>query len=174
MIPQVLQAQILRDSEISGLKYELEKLKKEKESTQLKIENFDSAFTSLDKLIGSQISDNSKKGLGYESYHVVPPPPIGLFLPSKIDLSYSGLEEFQQPEFESYGPKSCKIGSKDASENITNKLKESTKVKESSDVLLVKKLVSNDKLEKKIIVSDAAKIEFVKAKQQEKPVRKVV
>nr|GEW06436.1 putative reverse transcriptase domain-containing protein [Tanacetum cinerariifolium] len=90
---------------------------------------------------------------------------IGLFLPSKIDLSYSGLEEFQQHEFESYGPKSCKIESKNTSENIPNELKESTKVKESSGVSLVKKLVSDDKLEKKIIVPDAAKIEFVKAKQ---------
>nr|GEZ40032.1 hypothetical protein [Tanacetum cinerariifolium] len=162
------------DSEISGLKCELEKLKKEKESTQLKIKNFDSASKSLDKLIGSQISDNNKKGLGYESYHAVPPPPTGLFSPSKIDLSYSGLEEFQQPEFESYGPKSCKIESKNVSENIPNELKESTIVKDSSDDLLVKKLVSDDKLEKKTVVPTDAKIEFVKAKQQDKLVRKPV
>nr|GFA31536.1 hypothetical protein [Tanacetum cinerariifolium] len=67
-----------------------------------------------------------------------------------------------------------KIESKNASENIPNELKESTKVKESSDVLLVKKLASDDKLEKKTVVHDAAKIDFVKAKQQEKPVRKPV
>nr|GEX54272.1 retrotransposon Orf1 [Tanacetum cinerariifolium] len=116
----------------------------------------------------------SKKDLGYESYHVVLPPPTGLFSPSKIDLSYSSLEEFQQPEFESHRPKSCKIESKNACENIPNELKESTEVKESFDVPLVKKLVSDDKLEKKTIVLDAAKIEFIKAKQQEKPVRKPV
>nr|GEU34109.1 hypothetical protein [Tanacetum cinerariifolium] len=162
------------DSEISGLKYELEKLKKEKESTQLKIENFNSASKSLDKLIESQISNNNKKGLGYESYHNVPPSPTGLFSPPKIDLSYSGLEEFQQPEFESYGPKSCKIESKNTSKNIPNELKESTEAKESFDVPLVKKLVSDDKLEKKAVILDAAKIEFVKAKQQEKMVRKPV
>nr|GFD61327.1 hypothetical protein [Tanacetum cinerariifolium] len=74
----------------------------------------------------------------------------------------------------SYRPKSCKIESKNASENIPNELNKSTKVKESSDVLLVKELVSDDKLEKKTVVPDAAKIEFVKAKQQEKPVRKPV
>nr|GEZ65647.1 hypothetical protein [Tanacetum cinerariifolium] len=163
-----------RDSEISGLKCELEKLKKEKESTQLKLKNFDQASKSLDNLIGSQITDKSRKGVGFESYNVVPPPPTGLFLPPKIDLSYSGLEEFQQPEFESYGPKSCKIESKDASENIPNELKESTEVKESSNVPLVKKLVLDAKLEKKIGVPTIAKIEFVKAKQQEKPVRKLV
>ncbi|GKB91841.1 ribonuclease H-like domain-containing protein [Tanacetum coccineum] len=88
-----------KDSEISGLKSKLEKVKKEKESNQLKIENFDNASKSLDKLIGSQITDNSRKGVGFVSYNVVPPPYTRLFLPLKLDLSNSGLEEFQQPEF---------------------------------------------------------------------------
>nr|GEX14126.1 hypothetical protein [Tanacetum cinerariifolium] len=95
----------------------------------------DEASKSLDKLIGSQITDKSRKGVGFESYNAVPPPPTGLFSPPKIDLSYSGPEEFQQPEFESYEPKYY------------------------------------DKLERKTVVSTDAKIEFVKAKQQEKPVR---
>ncbi|GJS06008.1 ribonuclease H-like domain-containing protein [Tanacetum coccineum] len=94
-----------KDSEISMLKSELEKLNQEKESNQLKIENFDNAFKSLDKLIGSQITDKSRKGVGFVSYNVVPPPHTGLFSPPNLDLSYSGLEEFQQPEFEGYGPK---------------------------------------------------------------------
>ncbi|GJZ67319.1 hypothetical protein Tco_0630559 [Tanacetum coccineum] len=76
-------------------KNELEKLKQEKESNQLKIENFDNASKSLDKLIGSQIPDKSRKGLG--------------------------LEEFQQPEFEGYGPKP----SKSVYEDTSNKVKES-------------------------------------------------
>nr|GEZ89234.1 putative ribonuclease H-like domain-containing protein [Tanacetum cinerariifolium]GEZ90684.1 putative ribonuclease H-like domain-containing protein [Tanacetum cinerariifolium] len=77
-------------------------------------------------------------------------------------------------QFESYGPKSCKIESKNASENIPNELKKSTEVKESFDVLLVKKLVLDDKLEKKTVVPTNTKIEFVKDNQQEKPVRKPV
>ncbi|GJU45941.1 putative ribonuclease H-like domain-containing protein, partial [Tanacetum coccineum] len=36
--------------------------------------------------------------MGFVSYNVVPPPPTGLFAPPTIDLSNSGLEEFQQPE----------------------------------------------------------------------------
>ncbi|GJX15264.1 ribonuclease H-like domain-containing protein [Tanacetum coccineum] len=44
-----------KDSEISVLKSELEKLKQDKESNQLKIEKFDNASKSLDKLIGEQI-----------------------------------------------------------------------------------------------------------------------
>ncbi|GJX83370.1 putative ribonuclease H-like domain-containing protein, partial [Tanacetum coccineum] len=123
-----------KDSKISMLKSELEKLKQEKESNQLKIENFDNASKSLDKLIGSQITDKSRKSMRFVSYNVVPPPPTGLFSPLKFDLSNSGLEEFQQPEFEGYGPKT----SKSVCENISNE------------------------------------IEFVRPKQQEKPVRKPV
>ncbi|GJX98690.1 ribonuclease H-like domain-containing protein [Tanacetum coccineum] len=153
-----------KDSEISMLKSELEKLKQEKESNQLKIENFDNASKSLDKLIGSQIPDKNRKGVGFISYNVVPPPPTRLFSPPKFDLSNSGLEEFQQPEFEGYGPKT----SKSVSENISNE------VRESPDTPLVEKLVSDDKLEKKIVSPTVAKIEFVRPKQQEKPVRKLV
>ncbi|GKE51729.1 hypothetical protein Tco_1486885 [Tanacetum coccineum] len=153
-----------KDSEISMLKSELEKLKKEKESNQLKIENFDNASKSLDKLIRSQIPDKSRKGVGFVSYNDVPPPPTGLFSPLKFDLSNSGLEELQQPKFEGYGPKT----SKSVSENISNE------VRESPDTPLVEKLVSNDKLKKKTISPIVAKIEFVRPKQQEKPVRKPV
>ncbi|GJS79964.1 hypothetical protein Tco_0729845 [Tanacetum coccineum] len=150
-----------KDSEISMLKNELEKLKQEKESKQLKIENFDNASKSLDK-IGSQIPDKSRKGLGFESYNAIPPPPIGLFSPPNLDLSNSSQEEFQKPEFEGYGPKT----SKNVSEDTSNK------VKESPDSPMVKELVSDDKLEKKTIFPTVFKIKFVRPKQQEKPVRK--
>ncbi|GJX16631.1 retrovirus-related pol polyprotein from transposon TNT 1-94 [Tanacetum coccineum] len=97
-----------KDSELSMLQSELEKLKQEKESNQLKIKKIDNASKSLEKLIGSQIPDKSKKRLEFVSYNVVPPPPIGLFSPPNLDLSNSSLEEFQQPEFEGYGPKTSK------------------------------------------------------------------
>ncbi|GJQ94585.1 hypothetical protein Tco_0005724 [Tanacetum coccineum] len=146
------------------LKSELEKLKQEKESNQLKIENFDNASKSLDKLIGSQILDKSRKGLGFVSYNDVPPLPTGLFLPPNLDLSNSDLEEFQQPEFEGYGLKT----SNNVSEDTSNE------VRESPDALMVEKLVSDDKLEKKTVFPTVAKIEFVRPKQQEKLVRKPV
>ncbi|GJZ38335.1 ribonuclease H-like domain-containing protein [Tanacetum coccineum] len=137
-----------KDSELSMLKSELEKLKQEKESNQLKIENFDNASKSLDKLIRSQIPNKSRKGLGFVSYNVVPPPPTGLFSPLNLDLSNFGLEEFQQPEFEGYVPKT----SKNVSEDISNE------VRESPDAPMVEKLVSGDKLEKKTIFPTVAKI----------------
>ncbi|GKA82017.1 ribonuclease H-like domain-containing protein [Tanacetum coccineum] len=153
-----------KDSEISMLKSELEKLKQENESNQLKIENFDNASKSLDKLIGSQIPNKSRKGLGFVSYNVVPPPLTGLFSPPNLDLSNSGLEEFQQPEFEGYEPKT----SKNVSENTSND------VRESPDAPMVEKLLLDDKLEKKTNFLTIAKIEFVRPKQQEKPVSKPV
>ncbi|GKB59979.1 putative ribonuclease H-like domain-containing protein [Tanacetum coccineum] len=161
----VLKRDILyKDSEFSVLKSELKKLKQEKESNQLKIEKFNNASKSLDKLIGSQISDKSRKGLGFVSYNVVPPPPTGLFSPPNLDLSNSGLEEFQQPEFEGYGPKTSKSVSKDTSNEF----------RESPDASLVEELVSNDKLEKKTVFPTVAKINFVRPQQQEKLVRKPV
>ncbi|GJT89215.1 ribonuclease H-like domain-containing protein [Tanacetum coccineum] len=63
---------------------EIERLKKEKESNQIKIDNFENASKSLDKLIGSQISKNNRKGVGYNA---VAPPITGLFAPPTIDLS---------------------------------------------------------------------------------------
>ncbi|GJT62406.1 hypothetical protein Tco_1005939 [Tanacetum coccineum] len=100
-------------------KNEIEKLKKEKESNQIKIDNFENASKSLDKLIGNQITDKSKKGVGFESYNAVAPPPTGLFAPPTIDLSNSGLEEFQQPEFEGFRFKV----NKSVCENSSNEIK---------------------------------------------------
>nr|GEZ01116.1 ribonuclease H-like domain-containing protein [Tanacetum cinerariifolium] len=79
-------------------------------------------------------------------------------------MAFSDSEEFQQLEFEGYGPKT----SNSVSEDISNE------VKESPDAPLVKELVSDDKLEKKTIFPTVAKIEFVRPKQQEKLVRKPV
>ncbi|GKD64444.1 putative ribonuclease H-like domain-containing protein [Tanacetum coccineum] len=56
-----------------------------------------------------------------------------LFAPPTIDLSNSSLEEFQQPEFEGYGPKPNKSVCKDTSNEI-----ESAKQQEKSARKLVK------------------------------------
>ncbi|GJZ59963.1 hypothetical protein Tco_0615779 [Tanacetum coccineum] len=131
-----------KDSKISVLKSELDKLKQDKESNQLKIEKFDNASKSLDKLIGSQIPDKSRKGLGFMSYNALPPPPTGLFSPPTIDLSNSGLKEFQQPEFEGVG---LKI-SNSVSEDIYNE------VMKSLDALLVEELANCNYHQKEMMV----------------------
>ncbi|GJY90214.1 hypothetical protein Tco_0505410 [Tanacetum coccineum] len=137
-----------KDSKINALNIQIEKLKKEKESNQIKIDNFENASKSLDKLIGSQISDNNRKGVGYNA---VPPPPTGLFAPPTIDLSNFGLKEFQQPEFEGYGFKA----NKGVCENSSNEIKKTTDAliiedwvsdcdEDDSEVMMVQKPVLNN------------------------------
>nr|GEY65705.1 retrovirus-related Pol polyprotein from transposon TNT 1-94 [Tanacetum cinerariifolium] len=53
-----------------------------------------------------QIVDNCKKVLGYESYNVVSPSYTGNFMPTKPDLSFTGLDEFVKPEVENSHDKS--------------------------------------------------------------------
>ncbi|GJT19153.1 putative ribonuclease H-like domain-containing protein [Tanacetum coccineum] len=138
-----------KDYEINVLKSEFEKVKQEKEGIEFKIEKFDNASKSLDKLLGSQITDKSKKGLGY---NVVPPPyPLIYNRPKKLDLSYSGLDEFKDPEFKSYGSED-----KQVSEDTSSFVESSLNV-DKETVFLVDK-----------------KIEFVKPKNHEKPVKKSV
>ncbi|GJY72167.1 ribonuclease H-like domain-containing protein [Tanacetum coccineum] len=78
------------------VKTELEKVKEEKEGIEIKLAKFEKSSKDLDDLLASQVTDKSKKGFGY---HAVPSPhPLILNRPTPLDLSYSGLEEFQQPE----------------------------------------------------------------------------
>ncbi|GJV24677.1 putative ribonuclease H-like domain-containing protein [Tanacetum coccineum] len=85
-----------KDYEINMLKSEFEKVKQEKEGIEFKIKKFNKASKDLDKLLESQIYDKSKKGLGYSA--VPPPYPLIYNRPKKLDLSYSGLDEFKDPE----------------------------------------------------------------------------
>ncbi|GKD42388.1 ribonuclease H-like domain-containing protein [Tanacetum coccineum] len=157
-----------------------EKLKKEKEDNLLKINNYDNATKSLDKVIGSQLVNNNKKGLGYNA---VPPPPTGLFAPPIIDLSHSGIEKFKEPEFEGYGPKASKNVNTGApiiedwesdSDDEDDKPKPKVVKKTVESKTVKQDVVSDGKLKKKTVFPTAAKIEVVKPKQQEKPVRKPV
>ncbi|GKA63272.1 ribonuclease H-like domain-containing protein, partial [Tanacetum coccineum] len=163
-----------KDYEINVLKSEFEKVKQEKEGIEFKIEKFDKASKDLDKLLGSQITDKSKKGLGYNA--IPPPHPLIYNRPKKLDLSYYGLDEFKEPKFKSYGSKNSKQES-----NIVcdQKLDDS---KENSDDPLVKEQVSKDtscfvesplNVDKEIVFLDK-KIESFKLKNHEKPVNKSV
>ncbi|GJY74010.1 retrovirus-related pol polyprotein from transposon TNT 1-94, partial [Tanacetum coccineum] len=107
----------IKQYEINTLKTEFEKLKQEKDAFDFKIEKFDKASKDLDQLLESQITDKSKKGLGYSA--VPPPHPLIYNRPNKLDLSYSGLDEFKEPEFKGYG--------------LENNKKKSNVVKESDN-----------------------------------------
>ncbi|GKD85311.1 hypothetical protein Tco_1356465, partial [Tanacetum coccineum] len=90
-----------KDYEINVLKSEFENVKQEKEGIEFKIKKCDKASKDLDKLLGSQINDKSKKGLGYSA--VPPSHPLIYNRPKNLNLSYSGLDEFKEPEFKAYG-----------------------------------------------------------------------
>ncbi|GJX07484.1 ribonuclease H-like domain-containing protein [Tanacetum coccineum] len=137
-----------KDYEINVLKSEFKKVNQEKEGIEFKIEKFDKASKDLDKLLGSQITNKSKKGLGYS---VVPPPhPLIYNRPKKLDLSYSSLDEFKEHEFKSYGSEDKQVP-KDTSSFVESPLN----------------------VDKETIFLDK-KIEFVKPKNHEKPVKKSV
>ncbi|GJY83515.1 ribonuclease H-like domain-containing protein [Tanacetum coccineum] len=123
--------------EINMLKTEFEKVKQEKYGIDFKIKKFEKASKDLDQLLGSQITDKSKKGLGYSA--VPPPHPLIYNRPNKLDLSYFGLDEFKEPEFKGYGPENSKQESNVVCET------ESDNSKENSDKSLVKEQVSQDK-----------------------------
>ncbi|GJT12081.1 hypothetical protein Tco_0859123 [Tanacetum coccineum] len=146
---------------------EIEILKKEKESNQIKIDNFENASKSLDKLIRSQISDNNRKGIGFESYNAVPPLPTGLFSPLSIYLSISGLEVFQKPKFLGYGYKA----------NKSNCENSSNEIKKSPDTPKIKDWVSDcDEDESKVMVlkSDNVQHKPEQANQHRKMVQQLV
>ncbi|GJZ77212.1 hypothetical protein Tco_0641884 [Tanacetum coccineum] len=164
-----------KDYEINVLKSEFEKVKQEKEGIELKIKKFDKASKDLDKLLGSQITNKSKKGLGY---NVVPPPHSLIYnRHKKLDLSYSGLDEFKDTEFKSYGSKDSKLESNIVCDTNSDDSKENT------DDSLVKEQVSEDtssfvksllNVDKETVFLVDKKIEFVKPKIHEKLVKKSV
>ncbi|GJT75233.1 hypothetical protein Tco_1041958 [Tanacetum coccineum] len=145
-----------KDSDINGLEKQVERLKKEKEENQFKIDNYENASKSLDQMIGNQLVGNNKKGLGYNT---VPPPLTGLFAPPSVDLSSSGIEKFKEPEFEGYGVKVTKS----ASENV------SKEVKKTSDAPIIEDWVS-DCDEDETVVLESLNVQ--KPKQADQP-RKV-
>ncbi|GJW61638.1 putative ribonuclease H-like domain-containing protein [Tanacetum coccineum] len=139
-----------KDYEINVLKSEFEKVKQEKDGIEFKIEKFDKASKDLDQLLGSQITDKSKKGLGYSA--VPPPHPLIYNRPKKLDLSYSGLDEFKEPEFKGYGPENKEQVSQDKSSFVESSLN----------------------VDKETVFPVNKKVESTKPKNHEKPVKKSV
>ncbi|GKB87342.1 ribonuclease H-like domain-containing protein [Tanacetum coccineum] len=122
-----------KEYQMGLLREELEKVKLEKEGFEFKIAKFEKSAKDLDQLLASQITDKSKKGFGY---NVVPSPhPLILNRPTPLDLSYSGLEEFKEPEVNDYGPRNssvkpttgCDKESDNSKENTDDSLKQQQK-----------------------------------------------
>nr|GEW32203.1 hypothetical protein [Tanacetum cinerariifolium] len=84
----------LKDNKIEYPRNELEEVKKEKESIDFKIENFENASKDIDRLLESQKLDKDMKGVGFNKYCAIPPPHAQVYSPPKKDLSWMGLPEF--------------------------------------------------------------------------------
>ncbi|GKD52563.1 ribonuclease H-like domain-containing protein, partial [Tanacetum coccineum] len=147
-----------------------------------------------------KITEKSKKGFGY---NVVPSPhPLILNRPTPLDLSYSGLEEFKQPEVNEYGPRDsslkpttgCDKESDNSKENTDDSLKqqqktdsktssvkeeEPKKARENNDAPIIKDWVSDDEDEVEPIPKVEKKTVIPTATKKEfvkpeKPVRRSV
>ncbi|GJR59267.1 ribonuclease H-like domain-containing protein [Tanacetum coccineum] len=154
---------------IRELRKKLEIVQKEKDGIQLNVDKFEHASKSLNKLIECQIVDNCKKGLGYENYNAVPPPYTGNFMPPTPDLSFTGLDEFvNKPVVEN-----CKAMSSEEEPKVVRKYDDAPCIKEwvlddeEEDV-------SQPKIEKKTVRPSIVKKEFVKSKQQQKLLGKLL
>ncbi|GJY51406.1 putative ribonuclease H-like domain-containing protein [Tanacetum coccineum] len=103
---------------------------------------------------GNNEETSSKEMLAIDGvgYSAVPPPhPLIYNRSKKLDLSYSGLDEFKEPEFKGYGSEN----SKQESHIVCDKKSDDSREN------------SNDSLVDK-------KVEFVKPKNHKKPVKKSV
>ncbi|GJX40561.1 putative ribonuclease H-like domain-containing protein [Tanacetum coccineum] len=106
------------------VKTELEKVKEEKEGFEFKLAKFEKSSKDLDDLLASQVTDKSKRGFGYTA--VPSPHPLILNRPTPLDLSYSGLEEFKQPEVNEYGPRDSSLKPTTVCDRESNNSKENT------------------------------------------------
>nr|GEU90181.1 retrotransposon protein, putative, unclassified [Tanacetum cinerariifolium] len=166
----------IKDSEITVRKSMLEKISKEKDDLDIKIVKFENASQSLDKFIGSQVTDNSKKGLGYVSYNNVPPSHTGRFSPPRIDLSHTGLPEFAVPTVQSYGVKPIEVVTQ------TSSVKISKPVKENNGAPLIEdweseredEVESPPEIERKTVKPSVNKVEVVIPKLNNKPAKRPV
>ncbi|GJS94966.1 putative ribonuclease H-like domain-containing protein [Tanacetum coccineum] len=163
-----------KDYQMGLVRAELEQVKLEKEGFEFKIAKFEKSAKDLDQLLASQITNKSKKGFGY---NVVPSPyPLILNRPTPLDLSYSDLEEFKQPEVHEYGPRDSSLK---PTTGCDKEEEEPKKARENNDAPIIEDWVSDDedevapipKVEKKTVIPTATEKEFVKP---EKPVRRPV
>ncbi|GJY28058.1 putative ribonuclease H-like domain-containing protein [Tanacetum coccineum] len=96
--------------------------------------------------------DSSRRTVNVETFLIE----AMLFLPLNLDLSNSGLEEFQQSEFEGYGPKT----SKNVSEDTSNEVRESPNaplVEELDRMLVIEKTGSTTERRFKLVDSGMRK-----------------
>ncbi|GJT28211.1 hypothetical protein Tco_0908486 [Tanacetum coccineum] len=84
----------LKDYKIENLTNELEEVKKERYDIDSKLEKFVNSSKDLDQMLESQKLGKDKKGVGFDEYRAVPPPPAQVYSSPMLDLSWTCLPEF--------------------------------------------------------------------------------
>nr|GEW17381.1 hypothetical protein [Tanacetum cinerariifolium] len=98
-----------RDNALTELRKKFEKAKKQRDDLKLTLEKFENSSKNLSKLLDSQICDNFKTSVRFDSqvfdnqvndkykiakgYHAVLPPYTGNFMPPKPDLILANVDE---------------------------------------------------------------------------------
>ncbi|GKB49559.1 hypothetical protein Tco_0900312 [Tanacetum coccineum] len=163
----------LRDNALDEYKMKLEKAEKERDQLKQTLEKFQNSSKSLNDLLESQENDKSKSDKGH---HAVPPPYTGNYMPPKLDLMF--IDEQVESEFvdvvsndSSSDVKTIESKHETVDNSVFNTV-ESNIVRKECCALINEELVSDGK--KKTVFPTVSKIEFVRPKQPEKPVRKPV
>nr|GEW54651.1 hypothetical protein [Tanacetum cinerariifolium] len=93
----------------------------------------------VENLLGSQILDKNKEGLGYNA---VPPPPAQVYSPPKKDMSWTGLPEFVDDTVTNYSRPTPSI---DTSNSVTSDLQSNnssvSELGESSGSIMSKTMI---------------------------------
>nr|GEV49583.1 hypothetical protein [Tanacetum cinerariifolium] len=124
-----------KNTKIENLMHELEQVKKEKGCLDSKLTGFESASKDLDTLLGSQISDKNKEGLGYS----VVPPFSQVYSPPKKDMSWTGLPEFADDTITDYSRHSPSIESNTS--DLQNSNSSVSELEESSNSVISKPMI---------------------------------
>ncbi|GJW44281.1 hypothetical protein Tco_0073080 [Tanacetum coccineum] len=183
----------LRDNALDVYKLNLEKAEAERDQLKQTLEKFQNSSKSLNEILECQVIDKFKKGLGYDAatvaspavegfvnltnksgldkaYHAVPPPLTGNFIPRKPDLTF--IDEIVESENLDVTTVVTPSNEKTVENKGVFNTVESNTVRRECCALINEDLVSDGK--KKTVVPTIPKVDVVRPKQQEKPVRKIV
>ncbi|GKB63841.1 putative ribonuclease H-like domain-containing protein [Tanacetum coccineum] len=94
--------------------------------------------------------------------------------PKKLDLSYSGLDEFKEPEFKGYGPENCEQKSNVVCDKKSDDYNENSLVKEQVSKDTSSFVESSLNVDKETVFLIDKKVESVTPKNHENPVKKTV
>ncbi|GJW37991.1 hypothetical protein Tco_0060911 [Tanacetum coccineum] len=183
----------LRDNALDVYKLNLEKAEAERDQLKQTLEKFQNSSKSLNEILECQVIDKFKKGLGYnaataasptvegfvnltdksgsdKAYHAVPPPLTGNFIPRKPDLTF--IDEIVESENLDVTTVVTPSNEKTVENKGVFNTVESNTVRRECCAPINEELVSDGK--KKTVVPTIPKVDVVRPKQQEKPVRKTV